>query len=72
MGFAFLFFFVLCVCFGADLIRVDKDGAKCLDGSSPGLYYRKGDPKKWIVGVQGGGWCYTHDDCKQRALTDLG
>ena len=42
-------------------------GAVCLDGSPGGGYIRKGDPKKWIIFHQGGGWCGSDADCAQRA-----
>lgn len=37
-------------------------GAVCLDGSPPGYWIRKAttpqSANKWIVHLQGGGWCY--------------
>ena len=58
---------------------VAQSGARCLDGSpgsSPGGYYvrthnAKGeaaDPKKWIVFMQGGGWCSSDENCAERAF----
>jgi hypothetical protein len=44
-----------------------KDGAVCLDGSPGGGYIRKGDPNKWIIFHQGGGWCGSDANCAQRA-----
>jgi len=44
-----------------------KTGAVCLDGSPGGGYIRKGDPKKWIVFHQGGGWCTSDENCAARA-----
>lgn len=38
----------------------EKLGAVCLDGSAPAIYVRRGDPTKWHVHFEGGGWCY-HD-----------
>ena len=35
----------------------DTYGAKCLDGSPPAIYYKLGDPSRWIVFLEGGGWC---------------
>lgn len=56
-----------------------KDGARCLDGSPGGYYLRthnaKGvaaDPKKWILFMQGGGWCSSDENCAQRAGSNLG
>ena len=37
-------------------------GAACLDGSAPGFYWEAGtgaDANKWVVFLNGGGWCYT-------------
>ena len=55
---------------------VAKSGARCLDGSPGGYYIRthnaKGDaadPKKWIVFMQGGGWCSSDENCAERAAT---
>eukprot|EP00038_Savillea_parva_P019872 m.29423 g.29423 ORF g.29423 m.29423 type:complete len:420 (-) comp4592_c0_seq2:309-1568(-) len=47
-------------------------GAVCLDGSPGGGYIRKGDPKKWIIFHQGGGWCSSDVNCAERAGTALG
>lgn len=44
-----------------------KTGAVCLDGSPGGGYIRRGDPKKWIIFHQGGGWCTSDAGCAQRA-----
>lgn len=33
-------------------------GAACLDGSPPALWHYPGDPAKWIVFIEGGGWCF--------------
>ena len=29
-------------------------------------------PNKWIIHLQGGGWCYDEDDCVLRSKTTLG
>ena len=44
-----------------------KAGAVCLDGSPGGGYIRRGDPNKWIIFHQGGGWCGSDASCAQRA-----
>mmetsp|Transcript_55505 Transcript_55505/g.130988 ORF Transcript_55505/g.130988 Transcript_55505/m.130988 type:complete len:373 (+) Transcript_55505:1-1119(+) len=49
-----------------------KNGAVCLDGSPGGFYIRRGDPTKWVVFHQGGGWCSSDDNCYDRSLTTLG
>ena len=35
-------------------------------------YIRRGDPKKWIIFNQGGGWCSSDVSCAQRSETALG
>jgi hypothetical protein len=35
-------------------------GAVCLDGTPPAIYVRTGDPNRWHVHLEGGGWCF-HD-----------
>ena len=43
-----------------EFIKIENTEAKCLDGSSPGFYYKKGsDLKKFILFFSGGGWCVT-------------
>ena len=47
----------------------------CLDGSPPGYYIREGTGSgadKWILHQEGGGWCFTTEDCYNRSKTDLG
>eukprot|EP00040_Diaphanoeca_grandis_P020239 m.107608 g.107608 ORF g.107608 m.107608 type:complete len:416 (+) comp27811_c2_seq1:300-1547(+) len=54
-------------------------GAVCLDGS-PGAYYIRtanaagvaADPKKWVIFMEGGGWCASDSNCLSRSLTNLG
>ena len=49
--------------------------AKCLDGSPPAYYIRKGqgiNSTKYIIYFQGGGWCYTLKECLARSTTPLG
>lgn len=53
----------------------EQSGAKCLDGSAPGYYYRQGSgdgAKKWYIHHEGGGWCTDLDDCLGRSKTSLG
>lgn len=45
----------------------DTYGAKCLDGSSPGFYMLAQDPKRWILFIEGGGWCFSISSCADRA-----
>jgi hypothetical protein len=49
--------------------------ARCIDGSPAAYYFRPGSGSgstKWIVFHQGGGWCISLSDCRQRAGTALG
>lgn len=45
----------------------DGFGAKCLDGTPPGLYILPQDPLKFVIFVEGGGWCTSELDCAARA-----
>eukprot|EP01013_Petalomonas_cantuscygni_P042242 TRINITY_DN75_c0_g1_i1.p1 TRINITY_DN75_c0_g1~~TRINITY_DN75_c0_g1_i1.p1 ORF type:complete len:496 (-),score=48.12 TRINITY_DN75_c0_g1_i1:1374-2861(-) len=51
-------------------------GARCLDGSPFGLYYRPAsDPAHaddWVIFLQGGGLCITPIDCAARVYSHLG
>ena len=48
------------------------EGAVFLDGSPAARYLVRGDPARWIVYQQGGGWCSSLPDCASRANTTLG
>lgn len=75
----FLSFFLSLYSFSAD-IHILNDApvlfdAKCLDGSPPIYYYRKGDStgsEKWIIYFEGGAWCTSEEDCYKRSLDYLG
>lgn len=43
------------------------DGARCLDGSPPAIYVSKGDPDRWFIYHQGGGWCTSMQACCEKA-----
>lgn len=53
------------------LVKVTDPDALCLDGSQAAYYISKGgDPKKFFIEFEGGGWCsgansitQTLDDC---------
>ncbi|GJP42050.1 hypothetical protein CLOM_g1646 [Closterium sp. NIES-68] len=50
-------------------------GAKCLDGSPPGYYFRPGVGEgrlKWHIYLPGGGWCIGESDCEARSKDYLG
>ena len=52
-----------------------KYGAVCIDGSTPGYYFRKGkgqDINKWIIHLHGGAWCYDAETCFRRSFSILG
>ena len=51
----------------------NQTGAVCLDGS-PGVFgISPGKSEKdWLVHLEGGGWCFTAQDCAQRSLHNLG
>lgn len=36
---------------------VEDPDALCLDGTTPAYYIKYGDPTKWIISFEGGGWC---------------
>ncbi|KAL0432673.1 UNVERIFIED_CONTAM: Pectin acetylesterase 8 [Sesamum latifolium] len=50
-------------------------GAVCLDGSPPAYFLQKGSgdgADNWLVYLEGGGWCASHDGCDQRTRTVVG
>ncbi len=51
--------------------------ARCLDGSPPAYYINKPqvnsiNASKYIIYFQGGGWCYTVEECFARSITSIG
>lgn len=69
--------FVLCNAKNATLVLLPAAAAKgavCLDGSAPGYYMRSGEgsSNKWILHLEGGGWCSTVEACVERSATFLG
>ena len=49
--------------------------AVCLDGSPAAIYIKpaaSGFETSWQLYLEGGGWCWTPQDCAARATTDLG
>jgi len=47
----------------------DGGEARCMDGSRYGFYFRAGShPTRWVIEMQGGGWCYNEGDCYGRTL----
>ena len=52
---------------------VNALGARCLDGSPAGYYYREGaERSSFVFFLEGGGLCVEPIDCLRRAKTDLG
>jgi len=50
----------------------DDASAVCLDGSPGGFYFSPGwfgNVNKWLIHLEGGGWCYTPAQCYWRSLT---
>jgi hypothetical protein len=52
-----------------NLTEAAANGGVCLDGTTPVYYLWKGDPERWIVFFEGGGWCYDDVLCAERAKT---
>jgi hypothetical protein len=53
----------------------DKQGARCMDGSAPAYYMRRGHgsgSRKWILHFEGGGWCYDLHQCYLRSRSEYG
>ncbi|KAK1286715.1 hypothetical protein QJS10_CPB20g01028 [Acorus calamus] len=61
---------------GLTLLRNAKQRrAVCLDGGSPGYHLQKGfgsGSNKWVLHIEGGGWCNTIESCSSRKMTQLG
>ena len=61
-------------------VMVDDPDAFCLDGTKPTYYLKEGDPHKFVLSFQGGGWCgsaqaninATIGDCLSRSKGSLG
>lgn len=58
------------LCCGAnaalDLQYLDAIGASCNDGTRPAYYLARGDPKLFLVWLEGGGDCGSKDACDRR------
>jgi len=58
------------------LHNATREGAVCLDGSPPGIYYRPSSnaaaSKSWIIFLKGGAWCTSAADCAGRSRSPLG
>ena len=57
----------------ADADAVAARGAACLDGTRPAFYLWPGaEPTKFVLFLEGGGWCFTEKDCLKRSKGGLG
>lgn len=62
----------------AVLAQLDKvflptdGGARCLDGSAPVYYWRKGSTSNYVIYFEGGAWCFNKKNCLARAKEYLG
>ncbi|XP_047055022.1 pectin acetylesterase 5-like [Lolium rigidum] len=57
------------------LAGATEKGAVCLDGTPPGYHLKRGSgdgASKWLVHLEGGGWCSTVKDCSNRKMSALG
>jgi len=52
---------------GFRMVLLKNESAKCLDGTPGGFLIKQGDPRKWMVHLQGGGWCVSEADCLERS-----
>lgn len=51
----------------------EQFGAKCLDGTPPAYYVWSGnESKKFVIFLEGGGWCFTDVECVSRSRGGLG
>lgn len=71
-----MFVFVVWYMSHITFVRHDVVNATCLDGS-PAVYYtlhrpNPGADRVALVYLQGGGWCFTSDECTARAQTPRG
>jgi hypothetical protein len=76
VGFLALILLECAQCKPANLVMLESPGdAVCLDGTTPGYYYRQGignGTKGWIIHLEGGGWCYSEAECLERSYSKLG
>ncbi|KAK9069302.1 hypothetical protein SSX86_013418 [Deinandra increscens subsp. villosa] len=57
------------------LSNAAQRGAYCLDGSVPAYHFQKGfgsGSRRWVLHLEGGGWCNTIASCSFRKTTALG
>ena len=57
----------------ADADAVAARSAACLDGTWPAFYLWPGaEPTKFVIFLEGGGWCFSEEECLQRSKGGLG
>ncbi|CAI6011658.1 unnamed protein product [Closterium sp. NIES-65] len=57
------------------LSTADSTAPRCLDGSPAGYYHQRGTgtgSKRWLITLEGGGWCFNMQRCVRRKATGLG
>eukprot|EP00966_Prymnesium_polylepis_P125633 2904592-Prymnesium_polylepis.1 len=60
-----------------NLSAVDPS-AVCLDGSPGVFFFKRGavrlksTSRNWVLAFEGGGWCYTEEDCRKRSELQVG
>lgn len=59
---------------GYTLVKFNaSSGARCLDGTMGGFYWKQGtELASVVVHLEGGGWCYDEQDCLARSKTPIG
>ena len=45
-----------------DKVMVTDPDAFCLDGTKPAYYIHQGDPDKFVISFEGGGWCGSYSN----------
>ena len=69
----FLFLFLHHVESSGDMNLFKVNSGHCMDGTPAAYYFRpSNNSTKWMLSLQGGGACYTKDECTSRSKGDLG
>ena len=56
----------------APLTMLTNSSAKCLDGTLSGYYIEPGDPKRFVIYLEGGGECNLESSCSAATTSALG
>jgi len=76
-----LFVLMVCICCAADMFMffpkeaAAKYNSSCLDGTPAAYYFQAGsvhNHSKWVIHLQGNGWCFTPESCLERSKTPSG